>query len=136
MIDRLEEMIRAAGGIVTHNAADREQIALVHRPKYDDWALPKGKLQPGEDWLVAAKREVEEELQCTVEVGAFAGSLYYLAAGVPKLVLYWHMRLVALDQFTANDEIDKITWLSFPDVLDRLSYQSERGLLKDVWAAL
>ena len=129
-------MILAAGGIVTRAAVDGEQIVLVHRPKYDDWALPKGKLHPGEGWLAAARREVEEELQCTVEVGSFAGSLYYLAAGIPKMVLYWHMRLVTLDRFTANDEIDKITWLHFPDVLDRLSYQSERGLLKDVWAAL
>lgn len=133
MSDRLEELIRAAGGLVFRDFGAERQIALVHRPKYGDWALPKGKLKPGEGWHAAAKREVEEELQCTVEVGKFAGSLHYLAAGVPKLVLYWHMRLIEQQEFFPNHEIDDYLWLSRSDALEKMSYQGERGLVENSW---
>ena len=134
MSQNFEKLIRAAGGLVFRESDGERQIALVHRPKYDDWALPKGKLKPGEGWRDAAKREVEEELWSSVEVGKFVGSLHYLVAGVEKLVLYWRMRLVEQHKFIANEEIDAYVWLSRSDALVKLSYQSERDLVEKEWA--
>lgn len=129
-------LIQAAGGLVWRDTPQGKQIALVHRPKYDDWTLPKGKLKDAEDWQAAALREVEEELQCRVEAGELAGSLYYMAAGIPKLVLFWHMEIIEQGDFHPNREIDQRAWLSVTDALDKLSYKSERELLMDVWASI
>ena len=129
-------IIQAAGGIVWRDTPQGRQIALVHRPRYDDWTLPKGKLKDAEDWQAAALREVEEELQCRVEASELAGSLYYMAAETPKLVLFWHMQIIEQDDFLPNEEIDQRAWLSVTDALDMLSYKSERDLLMDVWTSM
>jgi 8-oxo-dGTP diphosphatase len=133
MSERLDELIRAAGGLVFRESGGERQIALVHRPKYDDWALPKGKLKPGEGWLDAAKREVEEELWSIVEVGEFIGSLFYKVADVPKLVLYWRMRLVEQHEFIPNHEIDDYVWLGRSEALAKMSYPGERDLVAGNW---
>lgn len=133
MSESFDKLIRAAGGLVFRESDGERQIALVHRPKYDDWALPKGKLKPGEGWRDAAKREVEEELWSSVVVGKFVGSLQYRVAGVEKLVLYWMMRLVEQHKFIPNEEIDECVWLSRSEALAKLSYQSERDLVEKKW---
>src|SRR5512139_3933174 len=86
-------VILAAGGIVWRDSPRGRQLAVVHRPKYDDWTLPKGKLDPGERWQDGARREVEEETGFRVTLESFAGGCAYLTRRGPKSVLYWNMRL-------------------------------------------
>ena len=68
------------------------ELAVIHRPKYDDWSLPKGKLKPGEGFREAALREVEEETGCRARLLLFAGITFYFVSRRPKVVLFWHMR--------------------------------------------
>ena len=85
--------VRAAGGLLVRGDAGREQVAVVHRPRYDDWSLPKGKLSPGEEWASAALREVEEETGMRCELGEELGSVRYRdRKGRPKRVRWWRMR--------------------------------------------
>ncbi|WP_410766101.1 NUDIX domain-containing protein [Haloferax sp. DFSO60] len=117
----------AAGGLLRR--ADG-RICLVHRPHYDDWSIPKGKLESGETLVEAAVREVEEETRCTVECGRFAGRYEYLVDGEPKGVFVWHMSLVESRPFVADDEIDSYTWVTPKSSLSRLSYNTERALVR------
>jgi 8-oxo-dGTP diphosphatase len=125
-----EEIVRAAGGLVWRQAPGGWQIALIHRPKYDDWSLPKGKLKAGEGWQAAAKREVVEETGCPVTVLGFAGSLGYPVEGKPKVVLFWHMRIEGECEFRANREIDGLEWLPAQQALERLQYPFEKAFLR------
>ena len=83
---------------------------MVHRPKYDDWSVPKGKLRRGEHPLLAAVREVAEETGYTGVIGAPLKDVHYLKDGMPKRVRYWAMRLSG-GAFQANDEVDRLMWL-------------------------
>ena len=123
-------IIQAAGGLVWRETPRGKEIALVHRSKYDDWSLPKGKLERGESWRAGALREVEEEIQCTVSVEKFAGCCCYEVGGVPKVVLFWNMALVQEGDFQPNKEIDQLAWLSFDQAIERLDYECERRLLR------
>jgi 8-oxo-dGTP diphosphatase len=89
------------------------ELCLVHRPKYDDWSHPKGKLKPGEDSLAGALREVAEETGYAAVPGAELPTVRYLAAGRPKVVRYW-AATAATGAFTPSDEVDRILWLA-PD---------------------
>ena len=84
----------AAGGLVWRRRGRRWELAVVHRPRHEDWTLPKGRLEPGESLLSAAVREVREETGCEVEVRSFAGTVVHTAKGLPKIVHHWHMELV------------------------------------------
>ena len=123
-------IIRAAGGIVWKVDEGTRYVALVHRPQYDDWTLPKGKLKSRESWQDAAKREVEEEIQAVVEIGDFVGCHCYSISGIPKVVLFWQMSLLKEDKFNPNEEIDQVQWLSVEDALGFLDYDQERRLLQ------
>jgi 8-oxo-dGTP diphosphatase len=125
--------IRAAGGIV-HRAAqgDGWELLLVHRPRYDDWSLPKGKADAGETDEETALREVQEEtgLRCTL--GDAAGETHYRdAKGRSKVVRYWLMEPTTdTGEFTPNDEVDAVHWCSPRDALERLTYDHDRKLLE------
>lgn len=122
----------SAGGIVWRtNAQGERQVALVHRPRYDDWSLPKGTLDEGETWQQAALREVEEETNCIARLGEFAGCSCYDVRGVPKIVLFWHMDVVEERPFIPNDETDELLWLSAGEAVARLTYPTERALLEE-----
>ena len=123
------EVIRAAGGLVWWGAGRAARLALVHRPRYGDWSLPKGKLKDGESWEEAAVREVKEETGCDVEITGFAGTVSYLVNGRPKVVLFWNMRRVGDCSFRANKEVDQIVWLSRRQAIRRLNHQIEGRLL-------
>ena len=114
--------VHAAGGVVLRDG----QVALVHRPRYDDWSLPKGKLDPGESFEDAALREVEEEtgLRCTLvrELPA----VEYVVRGHPKLVRYWAMEVADETPFVPNDEVDEVRWLEPQEALALLSYDRDR----------
>ena len=101
----------------------------MHRPRYDDWTFPKGKLTDGEDELDAAVREVAEEtgLRCTPEFH-LAGSRYVDRQGRNKVVSYWAMRAEGGD-FVAGDEVDEARWISVPVAAGLLSYDRDRAVL-------
>jgi 8-oxo-dGTP diphosphatase len=125
-----QSIIHAAGGLVWRESNRGREVALVHRPKYDDWTLPKGKLKKGETWQQGALREVEEEIQGRVRLSDFAGCCCYTFAGIPKVVLFWHMQLIEECIFNPNSEIDQLAWLSPEIALSRLDYSCEKGLVE------
>lgn len=126
-------MIAAAGGVVWRGRGSDLEIALVHRPRYDDWGLPKGKLQSGEIELVAAVREVAEELGSSVAVSRRVTRVHYLVDDVPKTVTYWAMQHRD-GVFSPNAEIDAVEWLPPAKAAQRLSYDTDRTVLREFGA--
>ena len=115
----------AAGGLVLRGG----RIAVVHRPRYDDWSLPKGKLDEGESFEEAALREVEEETGLTCRLKQQLGDTSYRdRKDRAKLVRYFEMEPESGD-FTPNDEVDEMLWLEPADALRRLSYDFDRELV-------
>jgi 8-oxo-dGTP diphosphatase len=131
MSDKRDKVIRAAGGLVWRGSGDSREIALVHRAQYDDWSLPKGKVEDGETWVAAALREVEEETGCSVSLDEFAGCSCYSVKGIAKVVLFWHMILDSETVFEPNKETDELIWLSAVEATRRLDYDTERALLTE-----
>ena len=126
--------VRAAGGIVLRRAPEGDwQVLLVHRPRYDDWSLPKGKADPGESDEETALREVEEEtgLRCTL--GARAGRTRYRdSKGRDKVVHYWLMEPepdAADGAFVPNDEVDEVRWCSVVEAIATIPYAHDRKML-------
>jgi 8-oxo-dGTP diphosphatase len=124
-------MIFAAGGLLWCDRADGEgrRLAVVHRPRYDDWSLPKGKVEPGEHLAETAVREVEEETGFAVSREGFAGRYQYTVDAGPKSVFVWHMRPVD-DRGSPDEEVDDLAWLSPDEALDRLTYDLEREVVR------
>src|SRR5256885_6204547 len=110
--------------------ADGEpEIAVIHRPRYDDWSLPKGKLEQDEDFEEAAIREVEEETGHRVAIGRELGeTLYRDRHGRPKIVRYWLMTPLG-GRFLPDREVDELEWMSYGDAHERLSYDRDREIL-------
>jgi 8-oxo-dGTP pyrophosphatase MutT (NUDIX family)/phosphohistidine phosphatase SixA len=107
-----ERVIEAAGGVLWRPAVggDGVEVALVHRPKYDDWSLPKGKLNPSEHVLLGALREVWEETGMLGVPGRPLGETRYSKDGEPKRVRYWAMR-AGTGAFAPSEEVDQLMWL-------------------------
>src|ERR671915_638074 len=123
-----EPQIRAAGGVVIRSGSGGPEVAVIHRPKYADWTLPKGKLDDGESFEQAALREVEEETGMRAKLGPELSSVSYRdRKGRSKVVRYWLMR--ALDgEFRPGSEVDEVRWLSPKDAETLLSYEHEAEL--------
>ncbi len=121
-----------AGGGVLHrlNEAGKREFLLVHRPVYDDWSLPKGKLDRREGFLEAALREVREEtgIQASrpIEIGSIG---YETGAGNRKVVRWWLMDVVG-GKFRPNHEVDEIAWLTRGKAEKRLQYRNDRNVLR------
>ncbi len=122
-------IIKAAGGLLWRETERGMELAVVHRPRYDDWTLPKGHLDPGEGWEEAAVREVFEETGCRATLGEFAGTVSYLVNNKAKMVLFWHMLLERENTFIPNREVDQLLWLTRGRALEKLDYQAERAIL-------
>jgi 8-oxo-dGTP diphosphatase len=128
-----EPIVEAAGGLVVRDGDAGIEVLAVHRPKYDDWSLPKGKLDPGESHADAARREVEEETAWRCTLGAELPSQSYRdRRGRPKHVRYWLMTPVDHGEFTPNDEVDEIRWLSLSEAATLLSYDADRRMVRAV----
>jgi len=121
--------IRAAGGIVVRSAKKGPRVLLVHRPRYDDWSFPKGKVDPGETFKEAAKREVLEEtgLRCKTHRPRLPSMTYKDRFGRDKEVRYWLMT-VEKGAFKPNDEVDEIAWVRPKAVLDLLTYYRDQQM--------
>ncbi|MFF5159052.1 NUDIX hydrolase [Streptomyces sp. NPDC000348] len=111
------------------------ELCLVHRPKYDDWSWPKGKLKRGEDPLAGALREVAEETGHTAVPSAELPSARYLANGRPKRVRYWAAEAVS-GTFTPNDEVDRVLWLPPEAARVRLTEPRDADLVDALLATL
>jgi 8-oxo-dGTP diphosphatase len=121
----VSEGIHAAGGVVVRDG----RVLVVHRPRYDDWTFPKGKLDPGESFQDAALREVEEEtgLRCTL--GRELPGTAYRVGTRPKVVRYWLMEADTETPFVPNDETDDLRWVTREEAMSLLSYDRDREVL-------
>jgi 8-oxo-(d)GTP phosphatase len=124
-------LIRAAGGVVFRNTPKGKiRVLVVHRPQYDDWTPPKGKADKGESPEETAVREVLEETGNRCRIVAPLGPTRYRVQGGVKEVHWFGMRpLPDSPGFTKNSEVDAVEWLSPRKVLDKLSYDQDRGLI-------
>jgi 8-oxo-dGTP pyrophosphatase MutT (NUDIX family) len=118
-------LIEAAGGVVVRDG----HVLVVHRERYDDWSLPKGKVEPGESWETAALREVREETGFDCELGEPLGATLYAPGGHEKEVRWFRMEPVG-DAAATDGEVDEVRWLPLDDALRLLSYEGEREIVE------
>jgi 8-oxo-dGTP diphosphatase len=124
--------VQAAGGVILRDGS----VCIIHRPDYEDWSLPKGKLKAGESHEQAALREVHEEtgLRCTL--GAELSSQQYIdRRGRPKTVRWWAMAVLADDGLSPSEEVDERRWASVQHAEQLLAYEHDRALVREAVAA-
>ena len=124
----VSDRIAAAGGVVMRDG----QVALVHRPRYNDWTLPKGKLDASESFEEAALREVQEETGLHARLVRELPGVAYQVAGRPKVVRYWLMDVEHEGPFVPNDETDELRWVPPAEALRILTYDRDRDVLRAV----
>ena len=125
-----EPQVRAAGGVLMRAGSEGLEVAVIHRPKYSDWTLPKGKLDRGESFEQAALREVEEETGMQAEMGVELGSVSYRdRKGRSKVVRYWKMHARG-GEFEPGDEVDELRWLVPEAAVELLSYEHDAELVR------
>jgi 8-oxo-dGTP diphosphatase len=120
--------IRAAGGVVLRDG----RIAVVHRPRYDDWSLPKGKLEPGESWEQAALREIEEETGLRCRLDEELTTTRYEVRGRPKTVRWWRMTVLEDLGTDPDEEVDGVRWLTPGEAIVSLSYEADKQLVRSL----
>jgi 8-oxo-dGTP pyrophosphatase MutT (NUDIX family) len=125
--------IKAAGGVIVRSSKEGPKILLVHRPRYNDWSFPKGKLEPDETFKHAALREVLEEtgFECKMHKPSLPSLIYRDRNGRSKVVRYWLMTVLS-GTFEPNDEVDLIAWVRVDNVFDRLTYTKDRAIFADL----
>ena len=124
----------AAGGVVVRDDGDGPKALVIHRPKYKDWSLPKGKLDPGESFEQAAVREVMEETGFTTELLEPLGEISYRDRKArPKLVRYWLMEPLE-GEFAPNDEVDEVRWVDLEEAAALLNYERDTELVRKALA--
>ncbi len=127
----MSQVIQAAGGVVWRkNSKGDYEVALVHRPRYDDWSLPKGKQESGEPLIASAYREIMEETGLNIQIGQFIGEIEYFTIDGAKKVSYWSAKALDSDKsFRANNEVDQLLWLDFDKALNKLTRESDVEIL-------
>lgn len=129
----MTDEVRAAGGVPVRDGL----VVLVHRPKYDDWTLPKGKLDPGEGFEEAAVREVEEETSLVCRLGPeLSATRYTDNKGRPKVVRWWAMEVERETPFEPNEEVDDLRWLAPAQAAAALTYARDRVLVEEAVEAV
>lgn len=125
------EPILAAGAVLwrPEESTGTPEVAVIHRPRYDDWSLPKGKLERGETEPVAAVREIEEETGFRAHLGRRLASVSYPVGDTTKRVRYWMARSVR-GEFAANEEVDELKWLPAEDAMSQVHYALDRKVLR------
>jgi 8-oxo-dGTP diphosphatase len=124
------KVVRAAGGMILRRGGSGTELVLVHRPAYDDWSFPKGKLHAGESDLQAALREVEEEVGVRGVLGRDLGTISYIdGRGRPKVVRYWEMAVGDSVDLRPANEVDDARWVSVADARGLLTYDHDRSML-------
>lgn len=121
----------AAGAVLWRgdvNDIDSIEVACIHRPRYDDWSLAKGKVDPGESLVVTAVREIKEETGYDIRLGKLLGKTVYPVMDSTKEVYYWIAQVLG-GEFEPNDEVDEIRWLTFDDAKEIMSYDLDRQVL-------
>lgn len=132
-----EVVVRAAGGVVLRDGDGSEpEVVLVHRPRYDDWSLPKGKCEPGEDDECCAVREVAEETGLVCRPVCELSTVHYRdSKGRPKVVRYWIMRVVSGEAAAVSpNEVDQVVWLPASSAGVWLSYGRDVSVVKEALA--
>jgi 8-oxo-dGTP pyrophosphatase MutT (NUDIX family) len=131
--DGITPEVEAAGAVVWRVGPDGSiEVALIHRPKYDDWSFPKGKLLPGESLADAAAREVAEETGFRCRVGEVIGIQRYRDSRArSKAVTYWLMEWVE-GRFDPSDEVDRLRWVPVVEAERMLTYDRDLELLRDL----
>ncbi|SDE70123.1 NUDIX hydrolase [Auraticoccus monumenti] len=120
-----ERYIPAAGAVVLRPGADGPEVCVVHRPRYDDWSLPKGKERPGESGPEAAVREVREETGLDVRLDVRLDSQRYAVPGGDKQVFWWRAGVLAEHPWTPDREIDQVAWWSVPRARHELTHADD-----------
>jgi 8-oxo-dGTP diphosphatase len=130
-VNQVDVAIRAAGGLVwRRDDAGRVEVAMIHRPNYDDWTFPKGKRDPGETTKECALREVLEETGLVCELGIeLARTGYIDRKGRPKSVRYWTMTVIDSVPFEPGDEVDEVVWVPVPEIAALLTYDRDLAVL-------
>lgn len=122
----------AAGAVVWRIHPDGSiQVVVIHRPAYDDWTLPKGKVEDDESLIACAFREIQEETGVKARFGPYIGDTFYEVSGVPKVVRYWSAKMIeGDDQSFDRSEVDKLLWLSPKEASKKLTIKDDRHILK------
>jgi 8-oxo-dGTP pyrophosphatase MutT (NUDIX family) len=124
------KVVRAAGGLVWRMGPGGKEVVLVHRPAYDDWSFPKGKLNDGESELQAALREVEEEIGVRGVLGRHLGTVSYVdGRGRPKTVRFWEMTAADPGALRPANEVDDVRWVTLADAAGMLTYRHDRAMI-------
>jgi 8-oxo-dGTP diphosphatase len=126
-------MIRAAGALLWRENSDLfVEIAMVHRPRYDDWTLPKGKIEGNESAIACALREVQEETGITARFTRQLKTVEYEENGQNKRVKFWAAQCaLSQSEFVPNDEVDQLRWLSGPQALALATYPTDKEVIQD-----
>jgi len=125
----MSEAISAAGAVVWRKHKDNfTEVAIIHRPKYDDWSFPKGKLEVGESLIACAHREVLEETNLQTEFGPHLGQVEYFTPDGLKKVTYWSAKVIAEKPFRANTEVDQLKWIPITKVIEVLTNETDKEI--------
>lgn len=127
----MSSVIVAAGAVVWRkNDNGITEIAIIHRPKYDDLSLPKGKIEPNESLISCAYREVFEETNLTTQFGPFLGEVEYFSPDGLKRVSYWSAKSISHENnFTPNNEVDKLIWSPLSKAIDKLTSETDKEII-------
>jgi 8-oxo-dGTP pyrophosphatase MutT (NUDIX family) len=130
----LSRSVRAGGAVIwRHGPNGQPEALLIHRPRYDDWSLPKGKAKSGESDEEAALREVEEEVGVRGELGAeLASTSYRDSKGREKTVRYWAIELPEGTDPIAGDGVDEWRWAPLDEAVDELTWDRDREVLESL----
>jgi 8-oxo-dGTP diphosphatase len=127
----LSSVITAAGAVVWRKSGEgTTEIAIIHRPRYDDWSLPKGKIESGETIISCAYREVLEETNLETQFGPFLGEVEYFSPDGLKRVSYWAAKFVGDEKpFQPNNEVDKVSWIHISKAIDKLTSETDKEII-------